>query len=66
MPDGAAFGRNRLDGLVDRAKELGAKGLAWFRVTSTEPVVARQSPLDKFLGDAERPALVTGDRRHRR
>ena len=57
--DGASLGRNRLDGLVDRAKELGAKGLAWFKVTSTGPP-AVDSPLDKFLGDAERAALVTG------
>jgi aspartyl-tRNA synthetase len=59
VPGGASFGRNRLDGLVDRAKELGAKGLAWFKVTSSEPA-AVDSPLDKFLGDPERSALVTG------
>jgi aspartyl-tRNA synthetase len=59
VPDGASFGRNRLDGLVDRAKELGAKGLAWFKVTGTDPP-AVDSPLDKFLGDAERASLVTG------
>jgi aspartyl-tRNA synthetase len=59
VPDGASFGRNRLDGLVDRAKELGAKGLAWFKVTAVDPA-AVDSPLDKFLGDPERHALVTG------
>ena len=59
VPGGASFGRNRLDGLVDRAKELGAQGLAWFKVTSTEPV-AVDSPLDKHLGDPEREVLVTG------
>jgi aspartyl-tRNA synthetase len=57
VPDGAALGRNKLDALVDRAKELGAKGLAWFKVTSTDPA-AVDSPLDKFLGDAERTGLV--------
>ena len=41
VPEGASFGRSRLDGLVDRAKELGAKGLAWFKVTSTVPVSRR-------------------------
>jgi aspartyl-tRNA synthetase len=56
---GASFGRNKLDGLVDRAKELGAKGLAWFKVTSTEPAGV-DSPLDKFLGEPERSALVRG------
>ena len=53
----AALGRNRLDGLVDRAKELGAKGLAWFKVTSDAPA-ALTSPLDKVLSDAERAGLV--------
>jgi aspartyl-tRNA synthetase len=59
VPQGAALGRNRLDALVDRAKELGAKGLAWFKVTSTEPVELT-SPLDKVLSDAERAGLVSG------
>jgi aspartyl-tRNA synthetase len=59
VPGGASLGRNRLDGLVDRAKELGAQGLAWFKVTSSEPATV-DSPLDKFLGDPERSALVTG------
>ncbi|HXQ75868.1 MAG TPA: aspartate--tRNA ligase [Acidimicrobiales bacterium] len=59
VPGGASFGRNRLDTLVDRAKALGAQGLAWFKVTSTGPAVV-DSPLDKFLGDPERTALVTG------
>ncbi|HXQ60000.1 MAG TPA: aspartate--tRNA ligase [Acidimicrobiales bacterium] len=59
VPGGTSFGRNRLDGLVDRAKELGAQGLAWFKVTSTEPAGV-ESPLDKFLGDPEREVLVAG------
>ena len=59
VPGGASLGRNRLDALVDRAKELGAKGLAWFKVTSTDPA-AVESPLDKFLGDAERAGLWCG------
>ncbi len=32
VPSGANFGRNRLDGLIERAKELGAAGLVWIRV----------------------------------
>ncbi len=59
VPQGSSLGRNRLDALVDRAKELGAQGLAWFKVTSTEPV-ALTSPLDKVLSDAERAGLVSG------
>jgi aspartyl-tRNA synthetase len=58
VPDGASLGRNKLDALVERAKELGAKGLAWFKVTGTAPA-AVDSPLDKFLGDSERAGLVT-------
>jgi aspartyl-tRNA synthetase len=58
VPEGGALGRNRLDGLVDRAKELGAKGLAWFKVTSDAPV-ALTSPLDKVLSDAERSGIVS-------
>jgi aspartyl-tRNA synthetase len=58
VPAGAALGRNRLDGLVDRAKELGAKGLAWFKVESDAPV-ALTSPLGKVLSDDERTASVT-------
>jgi aspartyl-tRNA synthetase len=54
---GAGLGRNRLDALVEKAKELGAKGLAWFKVDRVEPA-ALDSPLDKFLSDEERTALV--------
>jgi aspartyl-tRNA synthetase len=57
VPGGASLGRNRLDALVERAKALGAPGLAWFRVESTAPA-ALASPLDKVLSDAERSALV--------
>jgi aspartyl-tRNA synthetase len=55
VPDGAAFGRNRLDGLVERAKGLGAAGLAWFKVGDDG---ALDSPLDKFLSDAERSGIL--------
>ncbi|HXQ90873.1 MAG TPA: aspartate--tRNA ligase [Acidimicrobiales bacterium] len=54
---GSSLGRNRLDALVERARELGAKGLAWFKVTSEAPV-ALSSPLEKVLSDAERAGLV--------
>jgi aspartyl-tRNA synthetase len=57
VPDGASLGRNRLDALVDRAKELGAKGLAWFKVTTVSGPEL-ESPLDKFLTEAERFSLV--------
>ena len=33
VEDGASLPRSKLDDLTDQAKSLGAKGLAWFRVT---------------------------------
>ncbi|HEV3227214.1 MAG TPA: aspartate--tRNA ligase [Acidimicrobiales bacterium] len=47
--------RNKLGALTDRAKKVGAKGLAWFRVGDG---AALESPLTKFLSDDERHALV--------
>ena len=57
VPNGAEYSRSRLDQLTDRAKELGAKGLAWFRVTED----GLDSPLDRFLSDVERAAIRTVD-----
>jgi aspartyl-tRNA synthetase len=55
--EGAAgdYGRNRLDGLTDRAKQLGAKGLVWMKVGDAG---ALDSPVAKFLSDAEQAGLV--------
>lgn len=55
-PDAAASGRNRLDAMTDRAKKLGAKGLVWMKVQSDGTV---ESPVAKFLSDAERAALLS-------
>jgi aspartyl-tRNA synthetase len=49
------FGRNKLDGLTDRAKKLGAKGLVWLKVGSEG---ALDSPVAKFLSDSEKAALA--------
>lgn len=57
VPEGASYTRSKLDALTDRAKELGAKGLAWFRVTEE----GLDSPLDRFLGEAERLAIRSVD-----
>jgi aspartyl-tRNA synthetase len=56
-----ALTRNKLDALTDRAKQMGAKGLAWFKVRESAEAsgVMLDSPLDKFLSDAERTALVS-------
>jgi aspartyl-tRNA synthetase len=73
VPGGGELGRSRLDALVDRARQLGANGLAWFKVAASPggagpgaadgPEVADapvlESPLAKFLGGAERGRLCT-------
>jgi len=54
---GAQMSRSRLDQLTDTAKELGAKGLAWFRVTAE----GLDSPLARFLSDDEAAAISNVD-----
>jgi aspartyl-tRNA synthetase len=55
-PDAAAFGRNKLDGLTDRAKKIGAKGLVWMKIGAGGAI---DSPVAKFLSDVEKSALVS-------
>jgi aspartyl-tRNA synthetase len=55
-PEAAAYGRNKLDALTDRAKKIGAKGLVWMKVQADGSV---ESPVAKFLSDDERAALVS-------
>jgi aspartyl-tRNA synthetase len=55
--DGASFSRSKLDQLTEQAKGLGAKGLAWFRVTAE----GLDSPLARFLSDTERDAVASVD-----
>jgi aspartyl-tRNA synthetase len=55
-PDAAAMGRNKLDALTDRAKQLGAKGLVWMKVGEGN---ALESPVAKFLSDDEKAKLCT-------
>ncbi|NNN00751.1 MAG: aspartate--tRNA ligase [Acidimicrobiaceae bacterium] len=57
VPGGASFTRSRLDQLTDQAKELGAKGLAWFRIVGD----GLESPLARFLSEAETRAIATLD-----
>jgi aspartyl-tRNA synthetase len=52
----ADYGRSKLDALTDRAKKLGAKGLVWMR---TGEGGSLDSPVVKFLSEAEQAALVT-------
>jgi aspartyl-tRNA synthetase len=67
VPEGAAFTRSKLDGLVEQAKRVGAGGLAWFRVAAgagasetagPAGALALDSPLDRFLSESERAAVL--------
>jgi aspartyl-tRNA synthetase len=57
VPGGSSLTRSRLDAMTERAKALGGKGLAWFRVTAD----GLDSPLDRFLSDLERDAVRRTD-----
>jgi aspartyl-tRNA synthetase len=59
LEGGAALGRGRIDALVDRAKALGAAGLAWFRVEREGGPSRLDSPLAAHLSDAERDGLLS-------
>lgn len=50
--------RNVVDGLVERAKQLGAAGLVWMRVRETDGVVGLESPVVKFLSDTEQAGIL--------
>ena len=54
-PQQAAFGRNKLDALTEKAKKIGAKGLVWLKVTEG---LALESPVVKFLSAQEQADLV--------
>jgi aspartyl-tRNA synthetase len=47
------YGRNKLDALTDRAKQMGAKGLVWLKATAD----GFESPVAKFLSEGEQAAL---------
>jgi aspartyl-tRNA synthetase len=56
LEGGGELGRGRLDVLVARAKELGAAGLAWFKVTGDPGSL--ESPLAAHLSEDERAGLL--------
>ena len=55
VPGADALSRSELDKLNELARSFGAKGLAWARVN---PDGSWQSPIAKFLSDAERDAIA--------
>ncbi len=55
VPGEGAMGRGRLDALIERAKQLGAKGLVWMKVGDRGEL---DSPVTKFLSEAEQLGVV--------
>jgi len=55
VPGGGDASRSTLDGLVDRAKGLGAAGLVWMRVRDGGVL---ESPVAKFLSETEQAGIV--------
>ncbi len=53
LPDGERLSRKDLDNLPDAVAPYGAKGVAWVRITDA----GWQSPIAKFLTEAERGAI---------
>jgi aspartyl-tRNA synthetase len=51
----ASFSRNQIDGLTNFVKNLGAKGLVWFKVQES----GIDSPTAKFLSEEEKKNLVS-------
>ena len=58
VPGEGGLSRSRLDGLTERARQLGAKGLAWFRVVTDQGAQSVDSPLARFLSDDEQTGLL--------
>lgn len=52
---GVDASRSFLDGLIERAKEIGAKGLVWMRVLDDE----LEAPIAKFLSESELMGIRT-------
>ena len=52
-PEPEKLSRSRLDQLIDRAKELGGKGLLWLKVIRNETGLSVESPVAKFFSESE-------------
>ncbi len=53
LPGGADMTRGRIDSLTDYVKQLGAKGLAWFKVKAVGDVPEIDGPVAKFMSAEE-------------
>ena len=60
VPGGADVSRNVVDQLTDNAKSWGAKGLVWMRVESVDGSLTVNSPVAKFMSEAEIAGVLTG------
>ncbi|MBM3675766.1 MAG: aspartate--tRNA ligase [Actinobacteria bacterium] len=58
VPGEGEASRSTVDALVERAKSLGAAGLVWMRVREVEGTPVLESPVVKFLSEAEQTALI--------
>ena len=56
-PGGAKLARSGMDELVEKSKEFGAKGMAYFLVDDEGK--ASRGPVAKFLSEDEKAALIT-------
>ncbi len=52
VPGGATISRSEIDAYTEYLRGLGAKGLAWIKVTGGDGLQALQSPILKFLSQA--------------
>ncbi len=58
LEGGTSLTRKEIDGLVDQAKQWGAKGLAWMRVVDGEAGPALDAGVAKFLSPDEASATI--------
>jgi aspartyl-tRNA synthetase len=58
VPGGAAISRSEIDAYTEYLRTLGAKGLAWIKVTGGDGLQGLQSPILKFLPQAATDEII--------
>ncbi len=58
IPGGATLSRSEIDAYTEYLRTLGAKGLAWIKVTGGDGLQALQSPILKFLTETVTTEIV--------